>query len=230
MRRANLAAADSNEQSYNKNEKPSPKKVPRWAEPLIEIDRKFSSKLGFLASPNTPHVKFRATMKMLEVSCHGLSWIGIIFIGLWYALTPRHYELLVNLLFGIIFDMLAVAFIKAAVRRTRPNCNANDMFATIAVDKFSFPSGHASRAVMLIGYFVFFCDCNVLIQAVVVAWAASVCLSRLLLGRHFITDVAGGAVLGVIEALVIGLFWISQDTSVWLVNAFSDVDSRQSYD
>ena len=44
---------------------------------------------------------------------------------------------------------MVVALTKAATRRRRPIGNDDTDMILILVDKFSFPSGHATRAIML---------------------------------------------------------------------------------
>ena len=48
----------------------------------------------------------------------------------------------------LILDIIVVAVVKAIARRRRPSSNKDDMIATIAMDKYSFPSGHSTRAAM----------------------------------------------------------------------------------
>lgn len=51
---------------------------------------------------------------------------------------------------ALIVDIVVVAVVKAITRRRRPVANKEDeMFAPVMVDKYSFPSGHSTRAVML---------------------------------------------------------------------------------
>ena len=68
-------------------------------------------------------------------------------------------------------------------------------------DKFSFPSGHASRStfIMLIfAYKVYYLDqnCNLLSVFVVSTWWILICMSRLCLGRHFFFDILCGIAVG----------------------------------
>lgn len=58
-------------------------------------------------------------------------------------------ELWVNLLIGLLLDIVIVAVLKAFTRRRRPAYNIDDLFLVSSIDKFSFPSGHATRAVLL---------------------------------------------------------------------------------
>ncbi|ODN04779.1 Presqualene diphosphate phosphatase, partial [Orchesella cincta] len=85
-------------------------------------------------------------MKILEISCHGVPWFVICFISIYLIPSAREFQ--VNLLIGLLLDVVLVALTKAVTRRNRPSVS-NDMFFTHGPDKFSFPSGHASRAVFL---------------------------------------------------------------------------------
>lgn len=85
------------------------------------------------------------------------------------------------------------------------------MFLTFAVDHWSFPSGHASR-VCFIASLIYFSS-GVLgfgevesvkrLNLIVVGWAFATSVSRVLLGRHFVFDVAAGAGLGILNAVLV---------------------------
>ena len=45
------------------------------------------------------------------------------------------------------------------------------------------------------------------------AWSLSVCLSRVLLGRHHVLDVAGGIAIGVVEYLIMKMLWVSDESA-----------------
>ena len=87
------------------------------------------------------------------------------------------------------------------------------MFATMSVDKFSFPSGHSTRAVALGLFFVYLHPLGVVFSLPVLAWSVAVCVSRVLLGRHHILDVLGGTVIGIVEVVVLSILWISEESS-----------------
>lgn len=53
-------------------------------------------------------------------------------------------------------------------------------------------------------------------------WAFSVSVSRILLKRHHLLDVAGGVVFGFVEGWLISHLWLSKATALWLVQYLSD--------
>lgn len=122
---------------------------------------------------------------------------------------------------GLLLDIVAVAVIKAIVRRRRPMQNESDMFLAVGPDKYSFPSGHASRAAYVAHFFTSFFSTPLLLRFLLFLWSASVCVSRILLRRHHVLDVLVGVFLGIIESLFVGFLWFSQDTCSWLLSALT---------
>lgn len=123
---------------------------------------------------------------------------------------------------GLILDILIVAMVKAITRRRRPKANRSDMFATVSVDKFAFPSGHATRACYIAHFFTHAFVISPLLQLPLLIWSAAVCLSRVLLRRHHILDVAAGVLIGVLESVFIIKLWLSQESCVWLLSMITD--------
>lgn len=104
----------------------------------------------------------------------------------------------VNLFFALILDIFVVAIIKgkqnttlrgvnwafsqtlsifaAIARRRRPSVN-DDPFC-IGPDVYSFPSGHASRSSLLLGFFMFLYPFPILFWPALCAWWFSICISR----------------------------------------------------
>jgi membrane-associated phospholipid phosphatase len=135
-------------------------------------------------------VNYRSYLKGLEYSCHGIVWFAITSILIY--LSPNN-RLFAQLMVGLILDVVFVALLKAWTRRRRPQyASQDDQLMMILVDKHSFPSGHASRAI----YLALFFYNHSLISLLIWFWSISVCLSRILLGRHHLADVVFGAFLG----------------------------------
>ena len=126
----------------------------------------------------------------------------------------------VNLFIGLIIDIILVAVIKAATRRRRPAIN-DDPFC-IGPDKFSFPSGHVSRCIFIVTFLIVLDPISFIFWPALLAWAVTLTLSRLLLFRHHILDVVGGIVLGLLEAVLISILWLHQDSCVWLISWMTD--------
>ena len=93
---------------------------------------------------------------------------------------------------------------------------------TVGSDVYSFPSGHVSRAVFISLFFSHLYPAAGILSFLLYVWASLVAISRVLLKRHYLLDVAGGAVLGFIEAGLISLLWLDKQTSVNLVNWLSE--------
>lgn len=129
----------------------------------------------------------------------------------------------VNMLLGLLLDIVVVAVLKALVRRRRPAVVKDAL--VIGPDKFSFPSGHASRAFYILIFFTKLHTLPVVFWMPMTAWAVSVVISRLILKRHFILDVSAGALIGICEALFIGLIWISEETSASLLGLITEDES-----
>lgn len=119
------------------------------------------------------------------------------------------------LLPGFILDIIIVTTVKAVVKRQRPGHNQLDMLFTVSVDKFSFPSGHTTRAAILACFLTLNVFENDLLAVGCILWSAAVCLSRVFLGRHHVSDVLGGTVIGIVQYwLLKTVIWLPQDTCV----------------
>jgi presqualene diphosphate phosphatase len=114
---------------------------------------------------------------------------------------------------ALLVDIIVCASIKAVFRRKRPAQNADDMM-TISVDQYSFPSGHATRVAMCSCFLISQFDLTHTVQTAIIAWAVIVCVSRIMLGRHHVSDVLAGALIGVLELVVMNWshIWLAKDT------------------
>lgn len=119
-------------------------------------------------------------------------------------------------------DIILIAVTKAYFRRKRPIANKDDALGQMGPDVFSFPSGHASRSIFVLYFFTQLYPLPVLCYGPLIAWATAVCLSRILMNRHYILDVIGGCFLGVFQGLLLEFLWISEDTAKSLMSIVSD--------
>jgi len=168
-----------------------------------------------------PIANYRHHMKHLEISCHAIPWFMLTFGGLYMFNIP---ELWVNLLLGLVVDIVIVAITKAFTRRRRPAYNIDDLFLTGSVDKFSFPSGHATRAVFLAVFFIRLYSVNFILYLPIVIWSSAVCVSRVLMGRHHILDVLCGVLIGLLEAILINQMWLTGEAAGKVIAAFGGED------
>lgn len=125
-----------------------------------------------------------------------------------------------------MLDTISVAVIKAITRRRRPISN-DDPF-TVGPDKYSFPSGHSSRAAFIVYFFFYIWPISLICVPPLLAWSFSVCMSRLLMRRHHILDVLVGVFLGIFEGLIIGYIYLEQETCINLISWITDVNIHAS--
>lgn len=155
----------------------------------------------------------------------GIPWLFVAIAGLYTSGSA----FFLNLLLALLLDIVVVGIIKAFTRRRRPAYNVDDQFATVKmVDKFSFPSGHATRAVMVGTVLCVVQPVHVVLRLAVLVWSVSVSVSRVLLGRHHVLDVLAGAVIGVVQALVMGALWRTEEQAKYIMSLTSDEDPWSS--
>ncbi|XP_054240216.1 polyisoprenoid diphosphate/phosphate phosphohydrolase PLPP6 [Indicator indicator] len=176
---------------------------------LLAIDLWASKRLGVCAGENSAWGSARPLMKVIEVSGHGIPWLLGTFCGLCQSDSSAAREVLLNLLFALLLDLVLVAVVKGLVKRRRPTHNKMDMFVTISVDKYSFPSGHATRAALVCRFVLRHLVLAVPLRVLVVLWALIVSVSRVMLGRHNMTDVLFGLLLGYALYSVVEYCWLS---------------------
>ena len=137
----------------------------------------------------------------LELSGHGVVWfvlVGLLLIMWWFTgdHTLRTYS--INILYLLIIDIILVAPIKLLFHRSRPKLNRGNIpFSVSSVDVYAFPSGHASRCVALAAFFCYMPPFYLRTHLWYI-WAIVMSLSRILLGRHHISDVVAGMGAGLV--------------------------------
>lgn len=181
---------------------------------VLDVIKKTDVDLSYRIFKSVPKTaRTKTILKGLEWSCNGIIWLTLT-MALMFSF-PKN-DALKYLMSGLIMDIVYVAVTKAYARRVRPSyAPQNDQFGVISVDKHSFPSGHATRAI----YVAFFASLYApsVVSFVIWCWSFAVSISRVLLGRHHVADVAAGFVIGSLHYLiqfVIGfpvyplLYWI----------------------
>jgi undecaprenyl-diphosphatase len=121
---------------------------------------------------------------------------------LWYAMGagivlaggPGRFRALAAAVVAVTVVSALFLVLKRACGRKRPCALATHCWATLLPpDRFSFPSGHTITAfAVAISLGVFYPG----VLPGLLFCAASVALSRILLGMHFLSDVLAGAALG----------------------------------
>uniref|UniRef100_A0A915EGY7 Phosphatidic acid phosphatase type 2/haloperoxidase domain-containing protein n=1 Tax=Ditylenchus dipsaci TaxID=166011 RepID=A0A915EGY7_9BILA len=179
-------------------------------ENLLSWDAIISSAL---ALPNLSICKgnldLRIVFLILEWSVHGIPWlIGatvatyIAFRHKWDFQTQCKMAILG---FGIVLDLAVVGLVKLAVQRSRPPYNRDDqIYEAPVADKFSFPSGHSARAAMLSVLALNLVDgaSPYYTYPSAVLFPLVLGSSRIIMGRHYLSDVLAGVLLGIAEGYV----------------------------
>ena len=175
---------------------------------LYSLDITLSRKLSFCAGKDSG--PWRTLMMILEISGHGVPWIAGTIISV-LAFSDFKQEFACNLFLALMLDLAVVGGLKVAVRRKRPVYNEEDMFVTVSVDYYSFPSGHSTRAAMVAGLFAVFLTSE-LWRLLIGCWALCVSISRVILGRHHVSDVFCGVVIGLLQCWVVCSNWVPNKT------------------
>ncbi|KAG5885154.1 hypothetical protein JTB14_037603 [Gonioctena quinquepunctata] len=198
------------------------RKVPGALKEVLKFDGYITKKFVIWGNSILPLRTLRVHYKGLEISCHGIPWLAFWIAFTWLFDNPHLVQMQVNMLLGLVLDIILVAIAKAFFRRRRPVLNTDDALGQMGPDVFSFPSGHASRAVFVVCFFTKLWPIHWIFDLPLLAWATAICLSRILMSRHYILDVLGGIALGIAEGLLIWLLWIEDSTARSLFSMISD--------
>jgi membrane-associated phospholipid phosphatase len=167
-----------------------------WSSRLLKLDLAWSRRLQSSSQPGF--------LRWLEIFvAHSAdSWFVLLALALgWWLGNPYWRNLSIPLAVGVALTALAVSLVKFTVRRPRPAGEWGNIYRK--TDPHSFPSGHAARAIMLA--IVTLGLGPPWLGIVLAVWAPLVCLSRVILGVHYLSDVLAGALLGAVVGLGIVL-------------------------
>ena len=164
---------------------------------LLELDARFSAKLRVAERPGV----FRSIASFLAHSGDSWFWWGALGL-LWWLGTPfwKHWAQVVLLsIIGLAVLVLAIKFL---VRRKRPEGEWGGFYRK--TDPHSFPSGHAARAILLAVLVTTLGP--VWLSVVIWVWAPLVCLARVVMGVHYLSDILAGIFTGLVAGLSILMF------------------------
>ncbi len=154
----------------------------------------------------------RFTWEVISLSADGVTWFLI--LPALYSLSHHRWSwkpstsTLRVLGIALVADLLLIVALKQVFKRKRPSRHRPD-FRFVGPDHYSFPSGHATRAWMLAGLAQHAAGLGSPAPApaphLALAWALTVSIGRLALGRHYLTDVLCGAAVGWLITLPLSL-------------------------
>ena len=146
-----------------------------------------------------------------------ITWLG--YKDFLFLFVPFCYWFFDRKLFGIFtlfvfISALANAYLKDFFQDPRPENILNlDPYLSALGPSYGFPSGHAQLAVVIWG-FIFLHTQNNLIKFGSLFLIIFISFSRIYLGVHDVSDVAGGIVFGLISILLLKL--LLSDKNKWL--------------
>jgi undecaprenyl-diphosphatase len=161
---------------------------------ILEIDNRLSKDMGVAEKPGL----LRGVAVFFAHS--GDSWFwGMALLFIWFFGNPFWKHWAVVVLASIATLALLVFPLKQMIRRRRPDGLWGMIYRK--TDPHSFPSGHAARAFLIAvlaaglgpGWFAI----------LLWIWAPLVAVARVAMGVHYLSDIVGGFVLGIIAGLVI---------------------------
>ena len=170
------------------------------ARSTLFLRRAVELELGFCVSINRTFgaaslQRFFAVISRLG---DGLFWYCLMLcLPLVYGTQAIYVSLLMVIV--AIINLLIYKLIKRITERERP-CAVNNQIrlGTAPLDHYSFPSGHTLHAVAFTIIVTFYYPH---LAWVLIPFASLVAASRVILGLHYPTDVAAGAVIGTLIAI-----------------------------
>jgi undecaprenyl-diphosphatase len=160
---------------------------------VLEVDYRLSKELGVAEKPG-------ALRNAAIFFAHsGDSWFWGVALGiLWLFSNAFWKHWAVELVTCIAVLALLVFPLKQLIRRRRPEGLWGMIYRK--TDPHSFPSGHAARAFLIAVVTTALGPAWVI--PIIWVWAPLVSLARVAMGVHYVSDVLGGLILGVVAGLL----------------------------
>ncbi|KAM6902866.1 inactive phospholipid phosphatase 7-like [Xenentodon cancila] len=185
---------------------------------LLAIDICLSKRMGVCAYTSSSWGGCRSMVSLLALTGHGITWIIGTIVCLTRSNTLAGQEVLVNLLLALIVDVMTVAGVQRLVKRKGPWEMTPGFLDCVAMDMYSFPAAHASRAAMVSKFLLSHLVLAVPLRILLVLWAFLVGMSRVLLGKHHLTDMVCGFALGLLHFTLMETVWLSSNTCQTLIS------------
>ena len=163
--------------------------------PLIQLDAQLSQQVRSIE-------KIAWLRPICVLLAHsGDSWFWLAGMALTVLLAAFEWKIRAGILIiGIVITAVLTMAAKFTIRRQRPPGEWGEIYRS--VDPHSFPSGHASRAVMLavLSTSIF----PPWMAILLLIWALLVGLARVAMGVHYLSDVIAGGFLGAVLGAFLG--------------------------
>lgn len=121
---------------------------------------------------------------------------------------------------ALLLDIIIIAVLKAITRRRRPTVNTDP--TSIGPDKFSFPSGHCSRSMLIFYFFKYLYPISSIFLTLMLMWVFAVAISRVLIKKHYFLDVSAGLLVGYVEGMLMSFLYLDEKTCFYLIDWISD--------
>jgi undecaprenyl-diphosphatase len=160
---------------------------------LLALDHRLTARLRL-----PPHQK--GWWPLAVILAHsGDSWLWMAGVmALWLFGSPQWHRTAALLAIAVGVQALTIFTLKQLIRRRRPHGEWGGIYRSI--DPHSFPSGHATRAVLLAVMILGLG--SAWLGLLLAVWAPLVALARVATGVHYLSDVVAGAVIGLLMSLV----------------------------
>ncbi|KAG5840900.1 inactive phospholipid phosphatase 7 [Anguilla rostrata] len=185
---------------------------------LLAIDICMSKRLGVCAHTTSSWGNIRSMVNLLAFTGHGIPWICGTLVCLTRSNTLAGQEVLINLMLALVLDVMTVAGVQKLVKRKGPWEMNPSFLDYLAMDVYSFPAAHASRAAMVSKFLLAHLVLAVPLRILLVMWAFLVGMSRILLGRHHLSDVGCGFALGFLHYSLVEMVWLPSSTCQTLIS------------
>ncbi|XP_042336492.1 inactive phospholipid phosphatase 7 [Sceloporus undulatus] len=185
---------------------------------LLAVDLSLSKRLGVCARSGSSWASARSMVALLGLTGHGVPWLAGTLLCLARSSTLAGQEVLLNLLLALLLDIVIIAGLQKMAKRKGPYDVSPGILDYLTMDVYAFPAGHASRAAMVSKFFLNHLVLAVPLRVLLILWAFLVGLSRIMVGRHHVTDVLSGFAFGYLQFRLVELMWMSSNTCQMLIS------------